>query len=48
MALFSWNLKEGKFVKETTVTINFSKKPRGICCQFVGTKKMVFQLLIGL
>ena len=22
-ALFSWNLKEGKFVKETTVTINF-------------------------
>ena len=39
MALFSWNLKEGKFVKETTVTINFSKKPRGFCCQFVDTPK---------
>ena len=38
MALFSWNLKEGKFVKETTVTINFPKKPRGFCCQFVDTK----------
>ena len=37
-ALFSWNLKEGKFVKETTVTINFPKKPRGFCCQFVDTK----------
>lgn len=39
MAFFSWNLKEGKFVKETTVTINFSKKPRGFCCQFVDTPK---------
>ena len=37
-ALFSWNLKEGKFVRETTVTINFPKKPRGFCCQFVDTK----------
>lgn len=47
-ALFSWNLKEGKFVRETTVTINFPKNRVAFVASSLIPKIMVLQLLIGL